>query len=254
MGQVAQAKHTIKEVRRQFVGTFKQFVLGIDIKGCDPGGTGHRMGGIGIAMEEFRAVRIAGGVKDSRLNFGTGGNGTHGNSAVGQCLGHGDQVRLDCECLGGESRTCSAKTGNHFIKYQQDAVFVANRAKLFEIAFGRHDGANRSGNRFDKDRSNRIAAIGLADFFKIVGQIGIGFRLAAGEFLFFGPCVTHMHDITGNPGKITTVIDHACKRRTAKVHPVIAPCPRYKTGALRIAGRTVIGEAHLHCGINRLGT
>jgi len=61
----------------------------------------------------------------------------HRHRARGDALGEGDHVGNDAVALGGEGIAHAAKAGDDFVEDQQDAMPVADRAQLLQIAFRR---------------------------------------------------------------------------------------------------------------------
>src|SRR5580700_7498158 len=110
-GQVLQAVHGVEEMLRQVLGLFEQLLFLVDLKCREPGCTGCRMRRVRIAMEELGQSR-RGSFQDGAINTVTHGDRTHWLRAIGERLGHGDDVRRDAEGVGGEGTPGPAEAGN----------------------------------------------------------------------------------------------------------------------------------------------
>ena len=178
----------------------------------------------------------------------------HRNRAVGQGLGHGDEVGPDLETLRRKPLPGTAEAGDDFIEYQQDCVLVANLAQALEVAGRRHIHANGTGNRLNETRGYAVAAMHGDDPFQIVCQVCTMLRLAQLIALIFLPGMTHMTDV-GQPARreCLTVAHHPGQRHATEIYPVICPFAGHKTRALGLAASTVIRQGDFHRAVHRLG-
>ena len=85
------------------------------------------------------------------VNIATHDNRTHRHGAVGQALGDNHHVRDHADRFGGKAGAGAAETGDDFIEYQQQAVFVADLAQTLKVTLGRHQHAGGTGERLDND-------------------------------------------------------------------------------------------------------
>ena len=155
--------------------------------------------------EIFRAIgqRLIHGLFDQHR--------THGNHPVGQPFGHSDDVRRDAETLRAKGRADPTEGGNHFIKYQHDAVLVAGLAQALKVTHRRHQNARRTGGRFNYYGGNIRGIVQSHQSFQIVGEMPTPGRLT------FGKChvgeavgVTQMIDAGNHHGrKHFTICRHA---------------------------------------------
>ena len=91
------------------------------------------VGRVGIAMKKLNSIfwrRICNCV----IDFIFHGNCTHRNCPVGQSFSHRNDIGCDTIALRSKGFARAAKTGNHFVKYQQDTMFIADFAQTLQIA------------------------------------------------------------------------------------------------------------------------
>ena len=131
--------HSRFPFRRQRLAAREQVVLGKHIERRQAGRAGQWVRRIGIAVEQFDHVGWA--LHEGLVDRRAGGDGRHWHGGVGQSLCHGHQVGHDAEIIGGERIAKAPEPGNDLIEDQQDAVGVANRANLLQVALGRHQHA-----------------------------------------------------------------------------------------------------------------
>ena len=108
-------------VARQIGGATQQVLVAIDLEGREARGGGHRMAGVGVAVEQLDGPLA--GRHHVVIDVVLYQHGAHGDGPVGEPLGTGDHVGDDVELLGGERRAEAAETGDHLVEDQQDAVF-----------------------------------------------------------------------------------------------------------------------------------
>ncbi|MNO37167.1 hypothetical protein D3C76_272460 [compost metagenome] len=145
-------------------------------------------------MEQLRTLALAGpdhGVVDRLVN----GHRAHGDGAVGQGLGHGDDVRLDRKTLCGKSLAGTTEACDHFVEHQQDAVAVANVAQALEVASRWYIDADGTGDGLDKARRDAVRTVGGDDALEVAGQVCALGRFAQLITLFFLPGVAHVTDV-----------------------------------------------------------
>jgi hypothetical protein len=149
------------------------------------------------------------GVGDRLVDLVACRDRAHRDRAVGEGLGHGDDVGHDREGVGGEGRTQPSETGDHLVEDEQDAMAVADRAEPLQIALRRDQRTGRTCDRFDKDRRYCSAAIGIAVTLQVVGEFSAMLRLAADEGLVGIPGVAQHDDIGHHHRKGFAVSHHA---------------------------------------------
>ena len=139
MRQAAQRMQRVLPVGLQFVRTLEQTLLLVRLQRRDAAGGGDRVAGIGIAVEELDHMLGAG--HERVMQSGGGQHRAHRDHTVGQALGAGDHVGQHVEMLSGEWAAKAAEASDHFVKDQQDAVFLSDRPQLFQIPLGRQQHA-----------------------------------------------------------------------------------------------------------------
>ena len=77
-------------------------------------------------MREFNRVFRRRLIHERVINLAARNHGPHRDRAVGDLLGDTHQVRGHTEAVSTKHRACATKPGDHFIKYQQDIVLVAD--------------------------------------------------------------------------------------------------------------------------------
>src|SRR5258708_6025135 len=99
--------------------------------------------GSGVAAEGSAESADAGGIHD----FGAAGYGGDGH-ATAEGFGHGDQIRLDAEVLGGEPFAGAGEAGLHFVGDEEDAVLAADILQQLEVVARGNDEATFAENGF----------------------------------------------------------------------------------------------------------
>ena len=103
----------------------EQALFLIDLQCRDPGRAGHRVRGIGIAVEQ---LDLAGWPDHQRIvDLAARKHRAQRNGTVGDALGGSDEIGRDAEIVGGKGRAKAAEPGNHLVEDQEDAVLVAQR-------------------------------------------------------------------------------------------------------------------------------
>ena len=160
-------------------GALEQAFALVYIERREPRRAGHRVAGIGIAVEELDKVlrTLHERVVDAPLHE----HGPHGYGAVGDALGGGHEVGCDAEILRREGRAKPAKSADDLIKDKQKAVLDADRLEPFEIALGRNQNASRAGHGLNDHRGDGVGAMQRDQPFEIVRKLRAIRRLALGE-------------------------------------------------------------------------
>ena len=155
--------------RRCQTGSARQKVFfRIDFQCRNASGTGHRMTGIGVAVEEFDGILRS--VHQPVIDLAAGEYRAHRDRAIGQALGCGHEVRHDAEIVGRKRRAETAETGDDFIENQQDAVFLRDLANALQIALWRKDDTGRARHRLYDDGCNGFRAVQLDQTLQILRQ------------------------------------------------------------------------------------
>ena len=114
---------------------------------------------------------LIGGVLQGRKYFFGGHGAGNGHIGAGDALGHGHNVGLDVEVLIAKPLARSAKTANHFVHNNQDAVFLANFSNGFIVAFRWHDNAAARRNGLQNNRAHSVWAFFLHYGFQLAGKL-----------------------------------------------------------------------------------
>ena len=83
----------------------------------------------------------------------------HRLRAVGERLGHGEDVGRDIERLGSEIVPGAAQPVDHLVEHQQDAVVRAQFTHAFEVADRRGQAAGGARDRPDEHRGHILRAV-----------------------------------------------------------------------------------------------
>src|SRR5450631_4043689 len=97
-------------------------------------------------MEELGRV-LRGRLDDRAVDAVPDRDRAHRLRAIGQRLGHRDDVRQHAEGIRRERLAGAPEAADHFVEFQQYAVTVADLADALEVTLRRHDDAGRTGNR-----------------------------------------------------------------------------------------------------------
>ncbi len=210
------------------------------------------MAGVGIAVEQLDgAATLVGAVAQRVINALAAEHRAHRHDAVGDPLGHGDQVRHDVEVLGGEAAAQPAEAGDDLVEDQQDAVPVADFAQALQVALGRDQHAGGPGHRLDDDRRDGLAAMQRAQPLQIVGQVRAPLRLAARIGLLLQVEGVAQVVAAGQLGEDPAVVDDAADRDAAEADPVVAALAPDQAPALTLAAGPVVGQRDLQGAVHR---
>ncbi|CAM2153920.1 hypothetical protein PT2222_20340 [Paraburkholderia tropica] len=252
-GQFGQRCDLFEEIAGKRLRAFEQALVAINVERGECGGARDRMRGPGIAVEELdRAVR--GAVHNRVVDVIRHSDGRHRHGAVGDRLGHGDEIGRHAETLRRERFAGAPEAADHLVEYQQNAVRRADFAQPFEIAFGRNQHAGRSRNRFDDTGCDVFRAVEKDEAQQVVREFAAVFGLARDVTVFLQPGIAHVHDAMHDVAECPPVVDHAGQRDAAEIHAVIRALARHEHRTARRADRALISEADFHRGIDRLGT
>jgi hypothetical protein len=246
--------HPRFEGARQAFAPGKQFFFLVRVQGRDARGAGERMPGVGVAVEELHARRLAAG--EGLVDRVLDDHAAQRHRARGHALGVGDEVGLDTKMLCGERRAEPAPAGDHFVEHQEDAVARADLAQALEIAFRRHQHAARSGHRVDDDSGDVRSVVQRDQALELVGQV----RAAVGRLAFGEQVSRHavrmpqMVDPRQQRATVGLAVRrHAAERDAAEVHAVIGALAADEAGARALAAQAVVADGDLHRGVDRLG-
>ena len=123
VGAVAQGVELLFKGGGEGGGAGEEVLALVDGEGRVESGGGDRVGGVGRAVEEFYQVARAVGVFGDRFKDAAAADGcAHGDGAVGQALGAGDDVWDDAGRGGVKGCAETPPSGDDFVKDEEDAV------------------------------------------------------------------------------------------------------------------------------------
>ena len=160
---------------------------------------------------------------------------------------------IDAEIIDREGRAEAAEAGDHLVEDEQDAVLVADRAELLEVALRRDEHAGGAGHRLDDHRGDGRGVVESDQPLEIVGELGAMLRLAAGEGVpgeVVG--VADVVDAGEQRAELLAVGDDAADRDAAEIDAVIAALAADQAEARALADGALIGERDLQRRLDRL--
>ena len=252
MRQVLERMEGVRPVVGKLGAAVEQPLLLIGVERGDAGGGRHRIAGIGVAVGELDEV--LGAVHEGVVDLLLHEDRAHRDGAVGDALGGQHDIRHDAEMIDGEGRAEAAEAGDDLVEDEQDAVLVADRAQLLEIALGRHQHAGGAGDRLDDDRGDGRGVVQGDEALKLVGELGAMLGLAAREGVageIVG--VADVVDAGEQRAEHLAVADDAADRDAAEIDAVIAALAADQAEARALADGALIGERDLEAGLDRLG-
>ncbi len=129
------------EIRAHFFGVLDELVFGQDFEG----GAGHGAG---------ERVAAEGGAVFTRLehaeDLGVGEDGGDGVKAARQGLAYEREVGFDVFVFFGKQLAGASETGLDFVEDEDDFIFIADAADVFEVAVWRDDDTCFTLDRFDE--------------------------------------------------------------------------------------------------------
>ncbi len=152
VGQALERHQRVAPLRLERMGALEQLLVAIDVERGEAGGAGERMAGIGVAVEQLD--RVLRPLHERVVDVLAHDDAAHRHRAGSDALGEGDHVGDDAVALGGEGEAEAAEAGDDFVEDQQDAVLVADRAQLLQIALRRRQHAGRARHRLDDHRGD----------------------------------------------------------------------------------------------------
>jgi hypothetical protein len=178
----------------------------------------------------------------------------HGNGAVGEALGAGEDVRQHVPFLGGEAGAQAPEAGDHLVEDEQDAVLVADLAQALEVALGRRQDARGARDRLHDHRRDGGGVVDVDDAQQLVGQVPAPGRLAAavglvGEVVRGG----HVVDVGQQVSVGRAVLGDAAHGDAAEPHAVVGTLAADEAHAPAIPAGTMVGERDLERGVHGLG-
>mmetsp|Transcript_6419 Transcript_6419/g.10979 ORF Transcript_6419/g.10979 Transcript_6419/m.10979 type:complete len:328 (-) Transcript_6419:189-1172(-) len=241
------------EIGDHIGGTGDQIFLFEDVHHRVARGAGGGMARVSVAVEEFGQAALA-AAHDGFVDVIAAGDGAHGDRAVGECLGHRDDVRLHAIALCGEGRAETSETGDNLVEDQKNAVVVADLAQTLEVALGRWQRTGGACDWLHENGCDIAATIGLGHPLQIVGQLfAVMLGMAAGDELLGGVVGVTQHHHAGNGGvEDVAVLDHSRQRYAADVHAVVGALAADETRP-GLAARVPVGHDDLHRRIDGLG-
>ena len=133
----------------------------------------------------------------------------HRLRAVGERLGHRDEVGRDTECLRSEIVTGAAEPGDDLVEHEQDAVRIACFADPLQIAFRRHEAAGGAGDRFDEARGDVFRAVEVHEANEIFSQFDAVHAFVTRVVVFLDMRVAHVGDAGQRRAEFAPVVHHA---------------------------------------------
>ena len=247
--QVLETVQRLLPVDFQLAGAGQQTVAGIDIQGRQASGGGHRMTGVGVAVEQFdQALRA---VHKGILDLAADKHRAHGNGAVGQALGGGHDVRGDFPALCGKGLAQSAVTGNDLVEDQQNAMLGRDLAQALEIAHRRQYDASGTGHRLDNHGSNVFRAVQGHQLFQLVSQFHAMLGQPATEGVAFQ--VQGVRQVV-NAGQLhakgLAIVDHAANGNAAEADTVVTQLAADQPGAGAFTAGALVGQGNFQRGIH----
>ena len=131
-GSILERHRGIGKTRLQRLGAREQVFVAIKIERRETRGAGQRMRRIGVAVEQFDDM--LGAAHERVIDAVARDDAAHRHRARGDAFGEADHVRRHAIALGGEGVAEPAEAGDHLVEDQQNAVAVADRAQLLQIA------------------------------------------------------------------------------------------------------------------------
>ncbi len=251
VGQVPEAEQCFLPVGLQVDGLLEQVLLLIDLLGRQCRCAGHRMPGVGVAVEElddaFRSLheRIEQVVGDQHR--------AHGNRAVGQALGAGEDVRRHVPALGGEGFADTAEAGDDLIEDQQNAVFGSDLTQPLQIANWRQDHPGRAGHWLDDHRGDVLRTMQRHQPLQLIGALHAMLRQALAEGVALQiEGVRQVIDARQHRAEGAAVVGHAAHRHAAETDAVIGQLAADQPRTRALTDGALIGQGDLQRGIRRL--
>ena len=151
------------------------FVLHRGDGGDDAGGR-ERVAGVREAAGEDAVIeRFRNVIRDQ--------NATDGDVPRVDSLRERNQVGDDVEGIEREPLTGSTEAGHDLVEDEDDSVLVGEGSDALEEAGRGSQDSRGAGNRFEKERRDRVGALGLDDAFEVV-QGALGFLFRSGRPVF----------------------------------------------------------------------
>ncbi len=177
---------------------------------------------------------------------------THGDRAVGQTLGAGQDVRRDAPALRGEGLAHATEAGDDLIEDQQDAVLGGDLAQPLQIAHRRQDDPGRAGHRLDDHRGDVLRAMQHHQPFQFIGALHAVLRQAAAEGIALQiEGVRQVIDTWQHRAEGATVVGHAADRHAAETDAMIGQLAANQPRARALTDGALIGQGDLQRGIRR---
>ena len=183
------------------------------------------------------------GAGDGLVNAVAARHRAHGHDAVGQRLGHGDHVGHDAEGIGGELLAGPPEAADHLVEDQQDAVAVADLAQALQVALGRHQHADRAGDRLDDAGGDGIGPVQIDEALQVVGEFRAGLRLAAHEPMLGQAGMAQVQRARQPGAEHALVVDQAGHREAAEVDAMIGELAPDQAAALPLALGHMVGKS-----------
>jgi hypothetical protein len=210
------------------------------------------MRGVGVAVEELDpALRRR--ARDLPVDIIADHDAAHRHGAVGEALGHCDEIRHDPEGLCREGLSGAAEAGDHLVEDQQDPVPVADLAESLQVPPGRDQDSGRAGDRLDEARRDGVAPVEFGEALEILSEIFAMLALPRREAVLLEPGVAHVRDSRQAGAEALAVLHHPAQRDAADVDPVVAALAAHEALALPLTAGAVVEQSDLHGGVDRLG-
>src|SRR3569833_1240946 len=126
----------ILPVARKSLRSCQQTLALVNLESRDTRRACRRMGGVGIAVEELD--RSFGALHEGLIDTLLHDYAAHGHAAVRESLRPRDDVGCDAKFLRRKRGAGAAEAGDDFVKYEKNAVLVADLANALQVALGRN--------------------------------------------------------------------------------------------------------------------
>ena len=228
-GNALQGMDAVLPVGRKIGGALEQPFVPVDVehrRGCR---TGHRMGRVGVAMEELD--HVLGTVHQAVVDVLAHEHAAHRHGGVADAFGDRHEVGGHPEILGREGGAEPAEASDDLVEDQQDAVLVADRAQPLEVALGRRQIAGRAGARLDDHGGDGRGIVQGNQPLELVGKLGAVLGLATGEGVPGRQMgMRQVIDSRQHRAELLAVVDHAADRDAAEADAMVAALAADRSG------------------------
>ena len=251
--------HGVAQHLPHLPGALEQVLLLVQVQRGQGGGTGHRVAGVGVAVEELDGVigRVAVCAHHGVVDAVGADHAAHGHDAVGDALGEVQHVGLHAVEIGAEAGAQTAEAGDDLVEDQQDAVLVADLSEPFQVALRRDVPARAAGHRLDDDGRHVARVVQRQDaVLQLQQDVFLPGRLLVVDVGMVDRVVDEAQVVHARQQRRAVdlaVGRNAADRHAAEAHAVVAPLTADEDVAVALTPGAVVGQRHLHGGVGRLG-